>query len=65
MHKSKRYCVNCGQTELETPLLLLHYNNEEIFICPQCLPVMIHAPQKLTGKLVNAENIKPAVHQKY
>jgi hypothetical protein len=59
------HCLNCEQSERETPLLHLHYNGNELWICPQCLPTLIHAPQKLIGKLENAENIKPATHNKH
>jgi hypothetical protein len=59
------YCLNCRQSERETPLLHLHYNGNEQWICSQCLPTLIHAPQKLVGKLENAEQIKPAAHHKH
>ena len=58
-------CLNCEQTEIETPLLNLHYNKKELWICSKCLPTLIHAPQKLVGKLEHAESIKPAQHHKH
>jgi hypothetical protein len=60
--KKGKSCLNCEQSEHETPLLYLRYNGDEQWICSQCLPTLIHAPQKLTGKLDNAEQIKPAAH---
>ena len=63
--KSGLHCLNCEQSEREAPLLHLHYNGNELWICSQCLPTLIHAPQKLVGKLENAENIKPATHNKH
>ena len=57
--KPELHCLNCDKSELETPLLQLHYIQEHQFICPQCLPVLIHTPDKLTGKLKNAEQLKP------
>jgi hypothetical protein len=29
------------------PLLRLNYSNREYWICPQCLPILIHQPEKL------------------
>ena len=53
-------CLSCGRSESETPLIHLRYLGREAFICSQCLPTLIHAPQKLAGKLEHAERIKPA-----
>jgi len=58
-------CLNCGKSEHETPLLHLRHLGKELWICSQCLPTLIHAPQKLTGKLENAGQIAPAPHQKH
>jgi hypothetical protein len=58
-------CLNCETPDTETPLLHLSYHSEDLWICSQCLPTLIHAPQKLTGKLQNADRIKPAEHHKH
>jgi hypothetical protein len=63
--KSELYCLNCEKSECETPLLHLHYNGEELWICSQCLPILIHAPHKLIGKIENADRIKPAEQHKH
>jgi hypothetical protein len=63
--KSELQCLNCERTERETPLLHLHYSGEELWICSQCLPTLIHAPQKLAGKIKNADQIKPAENHKH
>jgi hypothetical protein len=47
------------RTENEIPLMTLAYREEPLFICPQCLPVLIHKPQNLAGKLEGAENFPP------
>jgi hypothetical protein len=56
------YCLNCNASENEIPLVHLLYAGKKAFICSSCLPVLIHRPQKLTGKLDGAENISPAQH---
>jgi hypothetical protein len=62
-HTPELSCLNCGKLETETPLLHLHYNGEDLWICSQCLPTLIHAPQKLAGKIKNADQIKPVEHR--
>jgi hypothetical protein len=49
-------CLNCERSENEIPLLTLEYHDEQIYLCPQCLPVLIHKPRNLAGKLEGAEN---------
>ena len=44
-------CLNCGSSELERPLITLKFQAKEIYICPQCLPILIHKPYQLAEKL--------------
>lgn len=44
-------CLSCGTTEMERPLLTLKYQQKELYICPQCLPILIHKPYQLAEKL--------------
>jgi len=56
-------CLNCGSSEQEKPLLTIKYQNNQFYICPQCLPVLIHKPTNLSKKLPGAENFGgPAEH---
>jgi hypothetical protein len=63
--KAELHCLNCEMSERDTPLLHLQYCGEELWICSQCLPTLIHAPQKLAGKIKNADQIKPAEKHKH
>lgn len=56
----KNYCLNCNTSEDEIPLVTLTYSGKPAYICSKCLPLLIHQPQKLIGKLDGAENISPA-----
>jgi hypothetical protein len=38
----------------------LRHRGLETWICPQHLPVLIHDPSKLAGKLPGAESLEPA-----
>jgi len=60
--KSIRSCLSCGRTENEIPLVTLTYSSHPAFICSYCLPLLIHHPDQLIGKLKGAENIPPADH---
>jgi hypothetical protein len=44
-------CLDCGRTEQQVPLLVLEFRGGIIHICPQCLPTLIHKPEKLASKL--------------
>jgi hypothetical protein len=56
-------CLNCGKSEEQVPLLQMRYRDAEVFICPQCLPVLIHKPEKLAEKLPGMQPGKPAEHE--
>ena len=48
---SNLLCLNCGSSEMDKPLLTLRFREKDFYICPQCLPVLIHKPQELAEKL--------------
>jgi hypothetical protein len=55
MESKKNTCVVCKKNENEIPILLMKHKGEELGICPQHLPVLIHEPQKLAGLIDGAE----------
>ncbi len=44
-------CLNCGASEMDRPLISLKFQQKELHICPQCLPILIHKPYQLAEKL--------------
>ena len=56
-------CLNCQRPESLAPLVSLRYQGNSAWICSNCLPVLIHHPERLTGKLANAESMEPADHR--
>jgi hypothetical protein len=44
-------CLNCGVSEQERPLVTLKFQEKDRYICPQCLPILIHKPHELTDSL--------------
>ena len=55
-------CLNCNRSENEMPLIHLQYRGEVLFLCSGCMPILLHSPGKLIGKLPDAEKIQPAHH---
>lgn len=55
-------CIYCQRSSDEVPLIELQFKSKRISICPQHLPVLIHDPAQLIGKLPGAENLDPAEH---
>lgn len=52
-------CLNCERSESEIPLVSLRHAGRQAWICSQCLPILIHHPHKLAGKLARADQITP------
>ena len=48
MSNNAEICINCKRTSVQVPLLRLKYMGQEHWICPQCLPIMIHKPERIT-----------------
>jgi hypothetical protein len=55
-------CLVCGRGSTDVPLLALEYRGAMLRICPQHLPMLIHDPGSLIGRLPGAENLRPADH---
>lgn len=62
MSNSSTTCVFCGRDSETVPLIPLSYKDMGLKICPQHLPILIHDPAQLIGKLPGAENLSPADH---
>ncbi len=50
----KKTCLVCDRTADETPLLRLDYRGSAFWICPAHLPILIHHPEQLAGRLPGA-----------
>ena len=57
-----QHCLNCTRPETEIPLVTLRYAGNEAWICSQCLPVLIHHPEQLVGKLAGADQFGTTPH---
>ena len=59
---SLKNCLSCNRSENKIPLVTLTYSSKPAYICSHCLPLLIHHPEELIGRLKGAENIPPAEH---
>jgi hypothetical protein len=57
--KTSHQCLNCERAETDVPLVSLRYAGNQNWICTQCLPTLIHQPQRLAGKLAATEKVAP------
>jgi hypothetical protein len=57
-----KLCVNCGRSVEQVPLISIIHRAGAAYICPQCLPILIHEPQALAGKLAGAESLHGHAH---
>ncbi|MGD8412602.1 MAG: hypothetical protein PVF33_00130 [Candidatus Latescibacterota bacterium] len=55
-----KICIACDRNENATPLIPFDFKGGKYWICPQHLPILIHKPAQLAGKLPGAEDLKPA-----
>lgn len=55
-------CANCERTPDQVPLIPVLTRDGQAYICPQCLPVLIHKPQQLADKLRGADALTPHEH---
>ncbi len=53
--KKELKCLVCDKSEQEVPLIMLTYKGNELRICPQHMPVLIHNPHQLIGKVDGAD----------
>lgn len=57
MSKTKA-CLVCKKESTEIPVTKFYYKNDEFYICPQHMPVIIHNPQQLVGLLDGADTFE-------
>jgi hypothetical protein len=58
MTSTSPYCLYCDRSSDQIPLIQIQYQGQDYWICPQHLPVLIHKPSQLAGKLPGIENME-------
>jgi len=51
MSNTGKKCLVCQRDDKEVPLLKFEYKGNDIYVCSQHIPVLIHSPHKLQGLL--------------
>jgi hypothetical protein len=54
MNNNEDKCLYCERDSDQVPLLALRFRNQDLWICPQHLPILIHKPEQLADKLPGA-----------
>lgn len=62
MKDTSEKCLVCERSSQEIPLLVLQYQDQKFWICPQHFPILIHKPEELIGKLPGAEHLEAHQH---
>jgi hypothetical protein len=62
MSKTNTQCLYCERDSTQIPLLALEFQGQELAICAQHLPILIHSPAKLADKLPGLAEVSPAEH---
>ena len=62
MNETRSTCLACGESSDHIPIVRVRYQGQDIGICPRHLPILIHDPARLAGRLAGAEGMEPAEH---
>jgi hypothetical protein len=52
--KANAVCLSCERTDDDIPLVSLTYRGTVKYICPECLPTLIHHSERLAAKIVGS-----------
>ncbi len=52
-------CISCNREETIVPLVSITFSSKATWICTQCLPTLIHDPQRLSDKFSNIDVDNP------
>lgn len=60
---NQKRCLACDRQSEEVPLIPFEYQGGSYHVCAQHLPILIHDPARLAGRLPDAERLQPSEHQ--
>ncbi len=53
-------CFNCGNQDKQLPLVHVQYKGEQFYVCPGCMPSLIHRSESVADKIEAAYAEKTA-----
>jgi hypothetical protein len=62
MSQSTDVCLYCERDSSQVPLMPVVFKGQELWICPQHLPILIHKPAQLEDKLPGVAQLSPGEH---
>jgi hypothetical protein len=57
MDSKNLICIYCERSSADVPLIPFEYRGKPYAICPQHLPILIHKPAQLAGRLPGLEKL--------
>ncbi len=54
-----KICISCNRDETLIPLVSITFAQQSTWICTQCLPTLIHDPQRLASRFANMKIDNP------
>lgn len=54
MQQSRAQCFHCDTPDNVKPLITLQFKSSRLHICPQCLPALIHHPDRVAEALARS-----------
>ena len=55
--KNLAKCLQCQRSDFEVPLISLQHRGRPVWICTQCLPILIHNPNRLATKFPSGKEV--------
>ena len=55
-------CLYCERDSSQVPLMPVVFKGQDLWICPQHLPILIHKPAQLADKLPGLSQLSPGEH---
>jgi len=56
-NQKKVQCLYCHRSDYEVPLVSLNFRGRQVWICAQCLPILIHNPSRLAAKIPYGKDV--------
>ncbi len=56
---TEKICISCERSEQVVPLVAITFAQNGTWICTQCLPTLIHDPNRLVHKFQNMTTENP------
>lgn len=55
MSQVNQVCFNCQRNETEIPVIAWRYQGQALWVCGECMPLLIHKWPQVVGRFAQAE----------